>query len=193
MIIDFNITTEAGGGGAISKSFIVVDTLPTASQETTNKIYVIAADGEGEDHFDEYVTIDNGAEASPQYTWEQLGAGRVDIIDSVATTDVDKALSANMGHYIDTDLEDITYTIVKKFELEVPTRDWILEQQYISGDKVLLTESEVSHLEYMDPSYVLGAYREMARIYNSDSIISLAINDLNDRIGYLYAYLWPNE
>lgn len=78
MIIDFNLNTNSGGGGAISKSFIVVETLPTASQETANKIYVIAAQGEGEDHYDEYVTIDHGAEAATRYTWEQLGATRID-------------------------------------------------------------------------------------------------------------------
>lgn len=55
-------------------TYEVVSELPTASASTMYKIYLVAASTPGtQDIYEEYITIDKGASASPRYIWEKFG------------------------------------------------------------------------------------------------------------------------
>ena len=55
-------------------TYEVVNTLPTASADTMYVIYLKPADTPGTaDNYEEYITIDKGASASPRYVWEKMG------------------------------------------------------------------------------------------------------------------------
>lgn len=55
-------------------TYEVVSELPTASASTMYKIYLVAASTPGtQDTYEEYITIDKGASASPRYIWEKFG------------------------------------------------------------------------------------------------------------------------
>ena len=71
----------------ITGGFVVVDTLPTASVNTLNKIYLVP-DGGSDDTKDMWVTIDNGASANPRYTWDRIGSTTVDLTDYALKTTV---------------------------------------------------------------------------------------------------------
>ena len=74
--------------------FVVVDTLPTASADTLKKIYLVpsqsATTGNAKD---EYVTIDNGQEADPRYTWELIGTTEIDLSNYATKSYVDDAVA----------------------------------------------------------------------------------------------------
>ena len=55
-------------------TYEVVLSLPSASEATMYKIYLISTSTPGEDDvYEEYITIDKGSEVSPRYVWEKLG------------------------------------------------------------------------------------------------------------------------
>lgn len=55
-------------------TYNVVNTLPTASADTMYQIYLIQSQTTGvDDEYEEYITLDKGAGASPRYKWEMLG------------------------------------------------------------------------------------------------------------------------
>lgn len=55
-------------------TYEIVSTLPTASADTMYKIYLIPAGTPGtSDNYEEFITIDKGASASPRYVWEKMG------------------------------------------------------------------------------------------------------------------------
>lgn len=59
-------------------SYEVVNALPTPSAETMYVIYLLA-DATAIGTYIEYITVDNGAEASPRYTNEQIGSTQIDL------------------------------------------------------------------------------------------------------------------
>ena len=55
-------------------TYNVVNALPTASADTMYQIYLIQSQTTGvDDEYEEYITLDKGAGASPRYKWEMLG------------------------------------------------------------------------------------------------------------------------
>ena len=73
---------------------VVEDELPTASADTLRKIYLVPQQGgSGSNVKDEYVTVDNGAEANPRYTWELIGSTEVDLSNYATKTYVDTAVA----------------------------------------------------------------------------------------------------
>lgn len=74
-------------------SYEVVSELPTASADTMRKIYLVpSSEPQAGNVKDEYITIDNGAEAATRYTWEQIGSTAIDLSDYVTTEDLNDAL-----------------------------------------------------------------------------------------------------
>lgn len=74
-------------------SYEVVNSLPTASESTMGKIYLVpSADPQTQNVKDEYITIDNGASAQTRHTWEQIGSTAIDLSDYVTTTELNTAL-----------------------------------------------------------------------------------------------------
>jgi len=72
-------------------SYLVVNTLPTASASTMGKIYLVPAASAGTGNTkDEFITI----ESSGSYSWEQIGSTAVDLSGYVTTTALNSALSS---------------------------------------------------------------------------------------------------
>ena len=58
----------------------VVDELPTASKDTTGKIYLVPHSHEESSNIkDEYITYNSGTEEAPVYTWEKIGNTDIDL------------------------------------------------------------------------------------------------------------------
>lgn len=55
--------------------FFVVETLPTASEDTLGKLYFIAQENSEQDIYDEYITIVNKS----SYSWGKIGSATADI------------------------------------------------------------------------------------------------------------------
>ena len=71
--------------------YVVVATLPTASADTMNKIYLVPSDNpETQNVKDEYITLENDG----VYTWEQIGSTAIDLSDYVTFDDLNDALAA---------------------------------------------------------------------------------------------------
>ncbi len=69
----YSMINEISGVGLVITK---VDALPAASQETLGKIYLISDTTHNPstyDIYDEYITIDNGEQATIRYTWEKIG------------------------------------------------------------------------------------------------------------------------
>jgi len=61
-------------------TYQVASVLPTASADTMHIIYLVpSSDPQTQNVKDEYITIDNGAEAETRYTWEQIGSTAIDL------------------------------------------------------------------------------------------------------------------
>lgn len=60
-------------------NYEVVDTLPTPSADTMFKIYLVAEAGAQSGTYVEYITVDNGEEASPRYVNEKIGTTAADL------------------------------------------------------------------------------------------------------------------
>jgi len=75
---------------AVSGAFVVVNTLPTASADTMNKIYLVPkSSGSGSNLKDEYITVNNNG----TYSWELIGDTAVDLTGYV------KSIVVNGGTY----------------------------------------------------------------------------------------------
>lgn len=84
---------------------VVVSELPTASAETTGKIYLVPASREGiaSNVKTEYITVIGGTAEAPTYTWEKIG-----------DTDLDLSGYSKVGHThkvtSNVEVADATYT-----------------------------------------------------------------------------------
>ena len=78
--------------GAIKQfTYVVAQTLPTASASTMYKIYLIpSSDPQTQNVKDEYITL----ESSGSYSWEQIGSTAIDLSGYVTTTALNTALAA---------------------------------------------------------------------------------------------------
>lgn len=75
-------------------TYQVVSSLPTASADTMNKIYLVpSADPQTQNVKDEYITIDNGTEAQTIYTWEQIGSTEIDLSGYYTSQQTDSAIT----------------------------------------------------------------------------------------------------
>lgn len=71
-------------------TYELVNTLPTASAATMNKIYLTpSSDPQTQNLKDEYITIQNGS----TYSWEQIGSTAIDLSGYVTTTALNTALA----------------------------------------------------------------------------------------------------
>ena len=98
--------TSAGAGRKISWTnllsllvpgfeAVVVSSLPTASADTMNKIYLVpSASSQTGNIKDEYITIRSGSEGSYTYSWEQIGSTAIDVSGKA-----DKVSGAISGHF----------------------------------------------------------------------------------------------
>ena len=72
--------------GSISGfDYVVVDTLPTASEETMHRIYLVKdTHSDNQDNYDEYITIKTGS----VYSWEKIGNTDIDLSQYLKKTDI---------------------------------------------------------------------------------------------------------
>lgn len=71
-------------------SYEVVQSLPQASEETTNMIYLVPSSNQGGNNYkDEYITINEGN----QYKWELIGSTNIDLSEYITTTQLESKLS----------------------------------------------------------------------------------------------------
>lgn len=81
----------------------VVPSLPTASASTMHKIYLVpSAEPETQNVKDEYITIDNGADAETRYTWEHIGSTSIDLSNYPTIAQTTSAINAALGDYTTT-------------------------------------------------------------------------------------------
>jgi hypothetical protein len=79
-------------------TYQVVTTLPTATADTMNKIYLVpSSNPETQNVKDEYITIDNGTEAETRYTWEQIGSTTIDLSGYYTALQTDAAISSALS------------------------------------------------------------------------------------------------
>lgn len=103
----------------------LAQTLPTASADTIGIIYLVpSTNPKTQNVKDEYITIDNGAEAQTRYTWEQIGSTAIDLsgyyTSAQTDTAITNALNAALASYytksqIDTMVQTINQAIAAKY------------------------------------------------------------------------------
>lgn len=116
--------------GAITEFEAVVTTeLPTASESTMKKIYLIPSAGEGQNSKDEYITWLDG----DVYKWEKIGSTDISL-DGYATED-----------YVDEEIEDLAThkqdTLVSGTNIKTINGESILGE----GDLTVLPLIEITH------------------------------------------------
>lgn len=100
-------------GGALVKP-IIVDTLPVASADTMNKVYLVPSNSDT-DMFDVYYTVESGG----SYSWGQDGSFSregFEIADNLTTNDATKALSAKQGKNLKDELNSISQKVIDVVE-----------------------------------------------------------------------------
>lgn len=60
-------------------TYKVVTSLPTATADTMGVIYLVAHSHGTSDSYDEYLTIKDGTDSAPTYSWEKIGNTDVDL------------------------------------------------------------------------------------------------------------------
>ena len=84
-----NITVSTGSIDLIE----IVNSLPTASSSTMNKLYLIAeATSQTHDAYEVYVTVRTGTSGSYSYAWEKVDTARVDLSGYATITGVDSQI-----------------------------------------------------------------------------------------------------
>lgn len=79
-------------------TYQVVQSLPTASADTMNVIYLVPTeDPKTKNVKDEFITIDNGAGATTRYTWEQIGSTQIDLSGYYTSAQTDAAITAALN------------------------------------------------------------------------------------------------
>lgn len=113
MIINWKYA-GGGSGGDIALPIVVVDSLPSASAETMNKIYLVPNSGSSTNVKDEYITwLDVST-----YKWEKIGTTDVDLTNYYTKSETDGLLSAkqttnNLVTSIDAQSTDSQYPSAK--------------------------------------------------------------------------------
>lgn len=72
-----------GGGGGGGATYVVADTLPTASADTLNKIYLVPVE-QGSSTRNQWLTVEDDG----SYSWELIGTTAIDISNCVYLGDV---------------------------------------------------------------------------------------------------------
>lgn len=82
---------EALVAGISGVSFVVANSLPTASASTMGKIYLIpSADPQTQNVKDEFITLESGG----SYSWEQIGSTAIDLDGYVTDAELQTAIAA---------------------------------------------------------------------------------------------------
>ena len=81
---------------AVSKlSYVFVDVLPEASDDTMNKIYLVpSSNPKLENVKDEFFTIHTESQGEDIYYWEQFGSTSIDLDDYITTEELNTALAS---------------------------------------------------------------------------------------------------
>ncbi|MBR2016485.1 MAG: hypothetical protein IKA00_04180 [Prevotella sp.] len=105
-------------------TYEVVTTLPTASEETMHKIYLVpSTNPQTQNVKDEYITIATTSGSTTTYSWEQIGTTTVDLSGYYTSAQTDQAitnaLNASLASYytksqIDTMVQTINQSIAAK-------------------------------------------------------------------------------
>lgn len=124
--------------GAIHKFDVVVaDTLPTASDETMYKLYLVPASGSAEKNVKkEYITIRKGTEDAYTYEWELIGdtaidlsgyvqktqkVAGIDLQDDITVEELQGALELGALAYADTASDEIAVSTIDTIVMDSVT------------------------------------------------------------------------
>ena len=147
---------------------VVATALPTASEETMYKIYLVPSANADEGNVkDEYITIATTSGETTTYSWEQIGSTAIDMsgiesrISSLESAVADYALIPHTGEY--------AYGI--EFDVTVSSRDCTrignstLHQSLPvqSRMKGCLLDDNGNVVDYLDPTSWTGAVRDGSR------------------------------
>lgn len=79
-------------------TYVLVQTLPTASADTMNKIYLVpSSDPQTQNVKDEYITIATENGGTTTYAWEQIGSTAIDLSGYYTSTQTDSAISSALS------------------------------------------------------------------------------------------------
>lgn len=71
-----------------------------AAESTLKDFYLVHSSTQiGQDIYDEYVTVDNGASATPRYTWEKIGDTQIQLSEVVTNVTLNKATATVVTGY----------------------------------------------------------------------------------------------
>jgi len=80
--------------------YVSVQTLPTASSETMNKIYLVpSTNPDTQNAKDEFITISVTDQGTTTYSWEQIGSTTVDLSGYYTSAQTDAAINAALASY----------------------------------------------------------------------------------------------
>lgn len=98
---------------AAKLNIIVVTTLPTASENTLNAIYLVAdTHSDTKDYYDEYITLKSGTSEPYTYEWEKIGNTDVDLTGYVQKSVNYSAAAKSSGEHTHTVTGSVTIPTV---------------------------------------------------------------------------------
>ena len=117
-------------------SYVVADSLPTASADTMYKIYLVpSSDPKVANVKDEYITIVVTSGASSEYRWEKIGSTAIDLANYVTIYDLQAALA---DYVTNTYLNERLYEYVTTVQMNTA-----LEAKVSTTDLVEFTDQEL--------------------------------------------------
>lgn len=92
-----NSAIDSKIGSLLSIELItIVQTLPTASAETMNKMYLVAeSSAKTQDNYEIFITVRTGSAGSYTYAWEKVDTCRIDLSDYVRKEDVTLSINSS--------------------------------------------------------------------------------------------------
>jgi len=81
--------------------YVSVTTLPTASESTVGKIYLVpASDPQQQNIKDEYITLTTVEEGTTFYNWEKIGSTSIDLSNYYTKNQTDAAINTALASYV---------------------------------------------------------------------------------------------
>ena len=147
----------------INGRFVKVQTLPTASADTLNKIYLLSKGGTAPDVYDEYITV----ESSGVYSWEKIGNTSIDLTGYI------KSITVNGQTYLVT--TGTTDVVLPDYPTTLPASDvysWAKQP-----NKPTYSYNEIQGTPTLAPVATSGDYEDLSNKPTIPTKTSDLIND----------------
>ncbi len=94
VLVDAKAYTDQEVSKIVTISYEIVDELPTAGPDydfNVHKVVYLVSEGAGKekDYYGEYICVNKGTSASPNYVWEKIGDTRIDLTEYRKAADQD--------------------------------------------------------------------------------------------------------